>query len=74
MVRTPPAYQAERVEVTPRSSLQVNRSAQLVLCPQPNLHLLTPHFPWDLGACLALIAFCSVKVIPSLKVDVTLQH
>ena len=54
--------------------LQVNRSAWLVLCPQPDLHLLTPHFPWDMGACLALLAFCRVKVIPSLKVGITLRH
>lgn len=44
--------------------LQVNRSAQLVLCPQPNLCLLTPHFPRDLGACLVLLAFCRVKSQP----------
>lgn len=54
--------------------LPVKRSAQLVLCPQPNPHLRTPRFPRDLGAWLTLLAFCRVKVIPSLRVGVTLQH
>lgn len=28
----------------------------------------------DVGACLAFLAFCRVKVTPSLKVGITLQH
>jgi len=54
--------------------LWVNRRARLVLCPEPSLHLLTPHFPGDLGACPALPAFCRVKVIPAIKADVTLRY